>query len=371
MTKQIDRATALADLEEVRKAVFGDVGDEPNVYADYDRLSELAGKMRHALAALGYDPNKGIYDAEGKIRDPGEVAPPQALDLSNLLRHAFYTGAGYGDLQRLTDFDQKRWLDYDPTGLAQFKRIDAALRGPSAAPAPVQHLVADDATKAAFNHGYVLACCNIANLHDEPSIAFDVLRELGITKAEVKAMELCDYDAKALCKIERSRGNSSLYEKAKSPAPVSNLVAEPVVPITAGMPELRVSLIARAVRQSLRNYGHKVAESTLPECIAGDVERTLAAHERTWTPSKLPRDCGINGGDLSESRDNIGSAYTRSTPSPQSNLRGSALRAHYERELTRILAEWEERRDVLLSDEEAKGRFLILRSFELAAEGQE
>ena len=58
-------------------------------------------------------------------------------------------------------------------------------------------------------------------------------------------------------------------------------------------------------------------------------------------------------------------------PSPQSNLRGSALRAHYERELTRILAEWEERRDVLLSDEEAKGRFLILRSFELAVEGRE
>lgn len=96
-----------------------------------------------------------------------------------------------------------------------------AARAALKAPPPVQHLVADDATKAAFNHGYVLACCNIANLHDEPSIAFDVLRELGITKAEVKAMELCDYDAKALCKIERSRGNSSLYEKAKSPAPVS------------------------------------------------------------------------------------------------------------------------------------------------------
>ena len=59
------------------------------------------------------------------------------------------------------------------------------------------------------------------------------------------------------------------------------------------------------------------------------------------------------------------------TPAPAQHLRGSALRAHYERELTRILAEWEERRDVLLSDEEAKGRFLILRSFELAVEGRE
>lgn len=43
---------AISDLEEVRKAVFGDVGDEPDVYADYDRCSELAGKMRRAIAAL-------------------------------------------------------------------------------------------------------------------------------------------------------------------------------------------------------------------------------------------------------------------------------------------------------------------------------
>lgn len=90
------------------------------------------------------------------------------------------------------------------------------------------------------------------------------------------------------------------------------------VPITTGMRELRVSLIARAVRQSLRNYGHKVAEGTLPECIAADVERTLVADEKAWeaAPAKPPRDCGINGGDLLESRDNIGSAYTRSTTPP-------------------------------------------------------
>lgn len=43
---------ALADLDEVRKAVFGDVGDEPDVYADYDRCSELCGKMARAIAAL-------------------------------------------------------------------------------------------------------------------------------------------------------------------------------------------------------------------------------------------------------------------------------------------------------------------------------
>jgi hypothetical protein len=46
------RREAIADLEEVRKAVFGDVGDEPNVYADYDRCVELAAKMRRALDTL-------------------------------------------------------------------------------------------------------------------------------------------------------------------------------------------------------------------------------------------------------------------------------------------------------------------------------
>jgi hypothetical protein len=40
------------DLETVRKAVFGDVGDEPDVYADYDELSRLAGSMRKAISKL-------------------------------------------------------------------------------------------------------------------------------------------------------------------------------------------------------------------------------------------------------------------------------------------------------------------------------
>lgn len=30
-----------------------------------------------------------------------------------------------------------------------------------------------------------------------------------------------------------------------------------------------------------------------------------------------PRDCGLNGGELNEKRDNIGSAYTRSVAPPQ------------------------------------------------------
>lgn len=47
------RTNALADLEEVYGAVFGhDAGDEPNVYADYDRCLELSAKMRRAIETL-------------------------------------------------------------------------------------------------------------------------------------------------------------------------------------------------------------------------------------------------------------------------------------------------------------------------------
>lgn len=82
---------------------------------------------------------------------------------------------------------------------------------------------------------------------------------------------------------------------------------QPILPLTKGMPELRSSLIARVVRQSLKNYGHKCAESVLPECIAGEVDTALRAHEKAWPA----RDCGPDGGPLLESQDNIGSAYSR------------------------------------------------------------
>lgn len=39
-------------LDTVRKEVFGDIGDEPDVYADYDRLSELSAMMRNSVETL-------------------------------------------------------------------------------------------------------------------------------------------------------------------------------------------------------------------------------------------------------------------------------------------------------------------------------
>jgi len=49
------------------------------------------------------------------------------LTFAACLRHAFMTGAGYGDLDKITEVDQFRWVEYDPSELASFKKMDAAL----------------------------------------------------------------------------------------------------------------------------------------------------------------------------------------------------------------------------------------------------
>ncbi|RWR30523.1 hypothetical protein D2T29_12695 [Sinirhodobacter populi] len=70
-----------------------------------------------------------------------------------------------------------------------------------------------DAEKAAFNHGYLIACCNIENLHKEGPIAADVLAEAGISSAEVKAMNLSEYDARALRSIRKARSVDPIVSK--------------------------------------------------------------------------------------------------------------------------------------------------------------
>ena len=55
-----------------------------------------------------------------------------------------------------------------------------------------------------FNRGYMLACCNLDTLYDQPTIAAEVLMQAGISAAEVKAMSLSDYDAKALRRIRKA-----------------------------------------------------------------------------------------------------------------------------------------------------------------------
>ncbi|MFT8723803.1 MAG: hypothetical protein ABF759_14720 [Acetobacter malorum] len=64
----------------------------------------------------------------------------------------------------------------------------------------------DASKRKNFNAGYLIACCNIYNMHNEEGIAADILREAGITEAEVKALDLNEYDAEALAVI-RGAGN--------------------------------------------------------------------------------------------------------------------------------------------------------------------
>lgn len=74
-----------------------------------------------------------------------------------------------------------------------------------------------DAEKAAFKLGYVIACCNIENLHHDACIASDVLSEAGISIAEVRAMNLSEYDTKALRKIRAARSIDPLVRDRKVP----------------------------------------------------------------------------------------------------------------------------------------------------------
>ena len=84
------RAAALSDLEEVRKAVFGDVGDEPDVYADYDLSCELAGKMRRAIEVLGGAcPKCGAM--ESALDCPQQPCPRPATEIPGADYDTFHT----------------------------------------------------------------------------------------------------------------------------------------------------------------------------------------------------------------------------------------------------------------------------------------
>lgn len=58
---------------------------------------------------------------------------------------------------------------------------------------------------AAWKNGYLIACCNLTNLHDRPELASDVLAEADISKTDVRRMKLPEYDQKALREIRKAR----------------------------------------------------------------------------------------------------------------------------------------------------------------------
>lgn len=63
-----------------------------------------------------------------------------------------------------------------------------------------------------FEAGYVIACANIVNLHDEPGIAADAIRELGVTWKQITDADLSDYDMAALRQIKREGGQSPFLD---------------------------------------------------------------------------------------------------------------------------------------------------------------
>lgn len=67
-----------------------------------------------------------------------------------------------------------------------------------------------------------------------------------------------------------------------APAPSDRLVS---VGKASGLVEARASLAARQIRQTLRDYGHRCAETSLPELIATDVDAALRKQEEIHAPA--------------------------------------------------------------------------------------
>ncbi|MGV0879479.1 hypothetical protein V6767_20300 [Martelella sp. FLE1502] len=64
-----------------------------------------------------------------------------------------------------------------------------------------------------YKRGYLIACCNLMNLHHDAPIAADVLAQCGITQADVDAMDLTEYDATALTAIRVKGRNFDPIER--------------------------------------------------------------------------------------------------------------------------------------------------------------
>ena len=63
-----------------------------------------------------------------------------------------------------------------------------------------------EAEVRAFNRGYLIACCNIVNGYDEPSMAADLVSSLDITASQINDMDLSEYDSDAVTEIIKMGG---------------------------------------------------------------------------------------------------------------------------------------------------------------------
>lgn len=64
--------------------------------------------------------------------------------------------------------------------------------------------MSDQYDKDSFNAGYLVACANIMHLHGEDTVGSDVLRELGLSRADLTRLTRDnDYDGPVLRKLYR------------------------------------------------------------------------------------------------------------------------------------------------------------------------
>ena len=103
-----------------------------------------------------------------------------------------------------------------------------------------------------------------------------------LTDAEKRALESSEaygagWDAAFAAMNEIKRRASQV-----APAPSDHLVS---VGKASGMVEARVSLAARQIRQTLRDYGHRCAETSLPDLIAADVDAALRKQDEIHAPA--------------------------------------------------------------------------------------
>lgn len=74
-----------------------------------------------------------------------------------------------------------------------------------------------DQFKAEFKRGYILACCNLINMHGTNTETIDLFQQLGITQDEIAAMDLSEYDLSALTDLETAYGLEKMYGTPAAP----------------------------------------------------------------------------------------------------------------------------------------------------------
>ncbi|KZL27034.1 hypothetical protein [Pseudovibrio sp. WM33] len=66
--------------------------------------------------------------------------------------------------------------------------------------------------KKAYMAGYIAACTQIAQTHNQPTMAAELLRSAGLTDDEVKALQLSDFDLGEYAEMQAA--NPSFFSKS-------------------------------------------------------------------------------------------------------------------------------------------------------------